>query len=76
MLGMAKKPTKKEHPQGRARDRGEVRLLNVEIPVALDDALEACRKDERRLKKVVVIAALEVYLKARKFWPPPTSTAV
>lgn len=72
MLAMAKKQPKTEAP-GRARERGEVSLLQVEISLLLDKAVEDCRHDERRTRKALVELALEAYLKQRGFWPPGES---
>jgi hypothetical protein len=60
---------------GRARDRGKVRVITIELDPVLDDALERCLQDERRTKRATVSLAIEAYLKARNFWPPPADDA-
>jgi hypothetical protein len=64
---MAKKPKK----TGRARDRGDTRLVTIELDAALDDAIEAFRQQDRRTKKTVITMALEEFLTKHGVWPPP-----
>ena len=68
MLDMAKKRPKK--PAGRARDRGETRLVTFELDVKLDDALEVFHQRDRRTKKAIVSMALEQFLERQGAWPP------
>ena len=54
----------------RARDRGEVVPLGIEISPQMDKAIEDCRAKLRWTKKVLVEAALEAFLAEHDFWPP------
>jgi hypothetical protein len=66
-----RKPNDKQRPKpGRARDRGDVRLVTVELDTRLDDAIEACRRRDRRTKKAVITLALEAYLSQQGLWSP------
>jgi hypothetical protein len=69
MLGMADRK-KNRSKGGRARERGVVRLINVEVDPRLDDAIEAFMVQDRRSKKVIVTMALEEFLQKRDLWPP------
>jgi hypothetical protein len=60
----------KRKPRGRARERGETRPFTFEMDLPLDNALEACARQERRTKKAVLTFALEQYLAEQGFWPP------
>jgi len=75
MPTMTRKP-KKSRPeaQGRARDRGDTRLVTFELNAALDQALEEQSKRERRSKKAVLTLALEVYLARKGAWTLPEGT--
>jgi predicted transcriptional regulator len=64
----------KKKAGGRARDRGEVVLLTVELDPALDAALETFRQRELRTKKSVISLALQEYLASRGAWPPKGKT--
>ncbi len=55
---------------GRARDRGEVRTLSIEIAPLLDDLIERCRQKERRTKRAFIELAVEEYLLKRGYLPP------
>lgn len=67
MSVMSKKKT-----TGRARDKGETKPFTLELPVALDEALERFAAADRRTKKAITIIALESLLKENGFWPPPS----
>ncbi len=67
MQGVAKAPKKKPE---RARDRGVIRPVTVEIAPELDEALEACARRDRRTKKAVLTIAIEEYLSRQGMWPP------
>lgn len=69
---MAKKDAGKKRI--RARDRGEVIPLGIEISPQMDKAIEDCRAKLRWNKKVLVVAALERFLAEHGFWPPPESS--
>src|SRR5262249_14973181 len=58
----------------RARDKGEGRLLTVEVTPVLADALDRCCSHERRTRRATVEIALERYLQDAGFWPPPSSS--
>jgi hypothetical protein len=69
MLGMADRK-KNRNKGGRARQRGEVRLINAEVDPRLDDAVEEFMIRDRRSKKVVITMALEEFLQKHGLWPP------
>jgi metal-responsive CopG/Arc/MetJ family transcriptional regulator len=56
--------------KGRARDRGEVVVVSVEMPRALNAALERFSEIDRRSKRAILIMALEAYLQEKGVWPP------
>jgi hypothetical protein len=68
MPSKAKKtrPKAKKTTLRRARDRGEVKVFTAEISQALFDALEACRKRERRTRRALLELALEAYLSPKR----------
>jgi hypothetical protein len=72
MLDMVER---KKNPRktGRARDRGEVRLVTIELDPRLDDAVEEFMVKDRRSKKVVITMALEEFLESKGLWPPAES---
>jgi hypothetical protein len=47
--------------------------ISVWVPVALKAALQAQKEASRRSQTTEVIMALEYYLAAQGFWPPPTA---
>ena len=74
MLTMSKdrkpKPGQGDTRKSRARDEGKVVPYTVELTPDHAQALEACRIQERRTKKAVVLLALEEYLAKAGLWPP------
>lgn len=80
MLGMAKKknPVKKVRepaPAGRARSRGDVDTLGIEIDPEINATLERFVETHRpkTTKRGAVEWALEEFLKRHNLWPPPES---
>lgn len=63
MLTMTKK-------RKRARDRGEVIPLLVELDPELHEALLAQAKKDLRTRKAVTVLALQEYLTRQGTWPP------
>ncbi len=53
----------------RARDKGEVVAVGVEIDAELHAALEECVARTRRPRRAIIELALEAYLRTEGFWP-------
>jgi hypothetical protein len=70
MILMGKR--KPQTPKGRARERGAVRLLGIEIDVALADAFDAFIESRRpRInKRSATEWAIEKLLTEHGHWPP------
>jgi hypothetical protein len=67
---MAEQKKNNRKPVGRARSRGEVRLLTLEVDPRLAEALENFAAQDRRSKRTVLTMALEEFLTQKGFWPP------
>lgn len=53
----------------RARDRGAVRQVNIELDAELAEALGTCAEREERTFRAIVSRALKDYLMERELWP-------
>jgi hypothetical protein len=65
------RPGKKPERPERARDRGEVKLLTVEITLEHDRAIESAARQTRLKRRALVELALEQYFAGLGLWPPP-----
>lgn len=71
MLLMGKRKPKAADPKGRARERGAVRLLGVEVDAALLDAFDSFLADRkpRLSKRAAVEWMMERFLTEQGSWP-------
>lgn len=63
------KPPPSDKARERARDKGTVTPLGVEISTRIDDALERCRVAKKWSKRVLVEEALTKFLSGEGFPP-------
>ncbi len=61
---------KRQVTEGRARERGVVRLVSFECPVEIDDAMERVRHKQDRTKKSLILMAIRRLLADEGELPP------
>src|SRR5690348_10340631 len=66
--------SKPKKGRGRPATGRKGKPLNVWLDAALRDAIERCRKGNRRALREEVAIALEEYLLKQGLWPPPGSS--
>jgi hypothetical protein len=57
----------------RMKDRSNVRILYLELPIPLADQMERSARQNHRSLKGEAMTAFEHYLKAIGMWPPSES---
>lgn len=69
MLKVMAKPKKPGHNPGRSS--GRFSMLGIEISTSLKAALDRCSIETGRRKRWMIERAIEAYLRAEGYWPPP-----